>query len=410
MPSWKCCTRNSVALAPDLPVRDNAFKHATPAILILAAGLGVASPVLATDAATESTAWKLTGDLRAGYAANWRNSRDGQDSSSDNFRARLRVRLAREFSDQWQFSGRISGSYASDQDGFDAFLRRYRPSGTGVNSGDTTVDEFYLRYTGINPDWQIRFGRFITGFNLPVVPGKSLDRNDASNFGIGWTDGVHLRIPVRTGWRMHLIGQANSPKGTGNTVRGPLDFTDRSSRASLYAALEATENPGPLTMRMLSLTWMPDTLAHEGADSPARRDYATLVARTAAAWPLGDSGMRLVAAGEIGHALNRPARRVLGLTGKKEVSGNAWQASLNLFDIHPGHHLGIVYGRVQPGWLISNDFRNNDELAEIRYQWRPSPNLSTEIRYRWRRELELPVDTNRPRRDRDIYARVTLRF
>ena len=120
--------------------------------------------------------------------------------------------------------------------------------------------------------------------------------------------------------------------------------------------------------------------------------------------------MRLVAAGEIGHALNRPDRNVVGLTGSDEVSGNSFQTSLNLVDIRPGHSLGTVYGRVQPGWLISNDFRNNDELAELRYQYRHSSDLSIEIRYRWRRELEIPLSAPRERIDRDMYARVTLKF
>ncbi len=256
----------------------------------------------------------------------------------------------------------------------------------------------------------MRAGRFHTSFKIPAVPDKSLDRNDASNFNLGWTDGVHLTVPVHEHWRAHLVGQFNSRQGNGNTTRPPLDFSDTGSRASVFAALEASENPGPVIQRMLALTWMPDSLATEGVASEQRSDYITVTVKTAAAWPLGHTGTRLIAAGEVGHAINRPNRTTVGLTGDHEVSGNGFQAGLSLYDIRPNHHLGLVYGRTQAGWLISNDYRNNDELAELRYQHRFNPDLTMEIRYRWRRELELPADTHRPRRDRDFYIRATLRF
>ena len=348
--------------------------------------------------------------MRAGYTASWRKPRAGERSSNDNARARLRVRLAGDFGNHWRFSSRVGGSYASDQDGFDAYIRRYRPTGTGVNPGDTTVDELFLGYTSPQSGWRMRLGRFYTSFKIPMVPDKSLDRNDGSNFNLGWTDGIHLQLPVANHWRAHLIGQFNSRRGNGNTTRPPLEFSDSGSRTSLFAALEATENPGPLIQRMLSLTWMPDSLATQGVTSEQRSDYLTVTLKTAAAWPLGHAGTRLIAAGEIGHAINRPDRAAMGLNGDQEVSGNGFQVGLSAYDLRPNHHLGLVYGRAQAGWLISNDYRNNDELVELRYQHRFNPDLSMEIRYRWRRELELPADTNRPRRDQDTYARITLRF
>lgn len=374
----------------------------------VAAGLTL-MPGSATADSSENS-WRFSGDFRSGYVTSWRNNRDGSESSDDSIRARLRLRLAGDFGNGWSFTTRLAGSYAGEQDDADFYVRRYRPSGTGVNAGDTTIDEFYLGYRHPETDWRVRIGRFQSNFNLPVVPGKSLDRNDASSFGVGWTDGFHLEVPVMESWRVHLIGQANDRKGTGNTIRGPIDFRDSGSRASVYAALAADDHPGPFIMRMLTLNWMPDSLAENGLAQNAREDYLTLTAKAAVAWPLGDNGMRFVAAGEIGHALNRPDRNVVGLTGSDEVSGNSFQTSLNLVDIRPGHSLGTVYGRVQPGWLISNDFRNNDELAELRYQYRPSSDLSIEIRYRWRRELEIPLGAPRERIDRDMYARVTLKF
>ncbi|TVQ40937.1 MAG: hypothetical protein EA370_02940 [Wenzhouxiangella sp.] len=357
---------------------------------------------------TDLADWRLEGDIRIGLLANRRDTRNREQIENTHARARLRVRLIGDVGSNWQLRARVAGSYASDQDRFDAYLRRYRPSGTGVVPGDTTLDELHLVYQ--SDDWQLRVGRFVTGFTLPIVPGKSLDRNDASNFGIGWTDGLHWQGKLTSSWRAHLISQVNSPRGTGNTIRGPIDFSASSSRASLFAAVEATDHPGPFIMRMLGLTWMPASLAVDGIDQPERDDYLTITAKSAAAWPLGDNGLRLVAAGEIGQALNRPQRQAVGLSGDSSVGGSAWQASLNLMDIRPGHHLGAVYGRAQGGWLISNDYRNNDELAELRYQWRPNRDLSVEIRYRWRVELELPAGQEHTRRDQDVYARLTYRF
>jgi hypothetical protein len=385
-------------------------RNATPVVLVLGACLAGMNPATANDVDSRTTSWKLSGDLRAGYTASWRKPRAGQRSSDDNARARLRVRLTGDFGNHWQFSSRVGGSYASDQDGFDAYIRSYRPTGTAVNPGDTTVDEFFLGYASPHSGWRMRVGRFHTSFKIPMVPDKSLDRNDASNFNLGWTDGIHLSGPVHDHWRAHLIGQFNSRHGNGNTTRQPLDFSDSGSRASVFAALEATNNPGPLIQRMLSLTWMPDSLATQGVASEQRSDYLTVTLKTAAAWPLGHAGTRLITAGEIGHAINRPERSAVGLSGNQEVSGNGFQVGLSVYDIRPNHHLGLAYGRAQAGWLISNDYRNNDELIELRYQYRFNPDLSMEIRYRWRRELELPADTDRPRRDKDAYARITLRF
>ena len=206
-----------------------------------------------------------------------------------------------------------------------------------------------------------------------------------------------------------MIGQVNHRRGAGNTVRAPLEFDRRGSRAGAWIALEATDHPGPVIMRMLSLNWVPDALAVEGATRDEREDYLTAAAKLAATWPAGQQGARLVVAGELAHAFNRPERFVVGLPGEGRVSGNGFQASANLLDFRPGHHLGMVYGRAQGGWLTSNDYRNNDELFEIRYQRRIAVNLSMEIRYRWRRELERRIEADRLQVDQDIYARLTWR-
>ena len=69
----------------------------------------------------------------------------------------------------------------------------------------------------------------------------------------------------------------------------------------------------------------------------------------------------------------------------------------------------MVYGRADAGWLLSPDFRPNDRLAEIAYQWQFRPKTSMEARVRERRELEHPAGT-RERVDRDLYVRLTHKF
>ncbi|MCC5864470.1 MAG: hypothetical protein JJU31_05085 [Wenzhouxiangella sp.] len=352
--------------------------------------------------------WRWGGDARLGYLADWSEQRNGERDSNDNFRMRLRLRAATPADQAWQINTGLAGSFASDQDSLDFYLRRYRPGRTGVNAGDATVDTFNLRYRHLESGTTLRIGRFATSFTLPIVPGKSLIRNDASNFNIGWTDGVYLQTPLNEGWRLHLVGQLNSRRGTGNTARAPLDFAKTRARTSLFAAIEASQPWGPVTTRMLSLVWIPEALATVGLDQPDRNDYLGVSAKLAASWSVGDA--RLVAAGEWAHAFNTPSREAQRLPGSGSVGGNAWQASLNLYDWQPGHSLGAVLGHAQAGWLVSNDYRENDDLVELRYRWQARPDTVVELRYRWRREIERLIAADQRRKNQDAYLRVTYRF
>lgn len=354
--------------------------------------------------------WRTGGDVRVGYVADWNDQRDGSSDSDDRAQMRLRLRAASNADKTWQLNVGVAGSFASDQDGIDFYLRRHRPNQTGVNAGDGTVDVFNLRYRHPDNGTTLQVGRFATSFNLPIVPEKSLIRNDASNFNLGWTDGVYLQTPLNEDWELHLIGQLNSRKGSGNTSRSPLDFGETRFRSSLYAGIEARQPWGPITSRMLSLVYIPDALADAGLNVADRDDYLGVSAKLAASWPVGKTGMRLVAAGEIAQAFNTPSREAQRLPGSGSTGGNAWQASLNLYDWQPGHSIGAVYGRVQPGWLVSNDYRENDQLAEIRYRWQASQIAVVELRYRWRQEIERLIDADQRRQNQDIILRLTYLF
>ena len=79
-------------------------------------------------------------------------------------------------------------------------------------------------------------------------------------------------------------------------------------------------------------------------------------------------------------------------------------------DVFPSHSFALQYGRAQGGWLISPDFRNNEILYELRYEWKILENHALTTRYRRRDEMDMLVGAARARRDEDIFVRYTLSF
>ena len=390
----------------DLPSRPTTFRTATRVSLLLAAaGLAAGADASAADA----PGWQTSGDLRGGYFASERTARDGVETDDEAFNARLRVAIEHAFNSRWRVRTRLAGRFSSDQDGTDFYLRGYAPSRTGAAFGDVTLDEAYLGYQVPDDGMRLRVGRFQSAFALPGLPSKGLDRDDSPNIEINWTDGVHLDIPVGGGWRGHVIGQYRHRKGSGSVAHAPLDFSDGGSRGTLFLGLENRQPLGPITQRMVSLTWMPDSLADRGLADPSRTDYMTLDARVAAEWPLRADGPKLVTGVELGYALQTPIDAAAGTGGNGDTGGQAWQLQASLHDFAPKQAIGVAYGRVDAGWLLSPDFRPNDRLAEIAYQWQFRPKTSLDARVRERRELEHPFAT-RERVDRDLYVRVTHKF
>jgi hypothetical protein len=354
--------------------------------------------------------WRRGGDLRAGYFSSEREARNGEHSDDDATRLRLRLFVERDAGPAWKFRMRVAGRYGTDQESASAFVRGHAPTRSGTRLGDTTLDEFHLTHAPPGADWTLRLGRFQSKFELMGVAAKSLDRNDSTNIDVTWTDGMHLQYRVNPDWRAHLVLQHNHRRGSSSTTRAPLDFSDSGSRVSMFAGLEAIGSSGPVVQRMLGLSWWPSALARDGVAASQRSDFVALTARGALAWPAGEGDRRWLLAAEAGHAPTTPRGRVVGTGSAAPAGGNAWQVSANLEHLRPGHHVGVVYGRVDAGWLISPDLRNNDELAEVRYQWQLRAGLSMEARYRWRQELDVPATAEGPRVDRDVYLRVSARF
>lgn len=359
--------------------------------------------------AAEETAWRASGDVRLGYFNEDREPRAGADNKVEEGRMRVRLALDGVLGNGWHVRGRLAGRYGTDDAPDDFYLRFNAPGRSGAVLGDTTIDELNVHRRAADDSWSIKLGRMQSGGTLRGVAGKALDRNDSANVGINWTDGVHMERRLAEGWRGHLLVQYQDRDGIGQPTAAPLDFSRSGSRIGTYAAIDR-EAKGIWVQRSLALTWKPDALAPLGAAANAREDYLALDAKLAAAWPLGDGGTRLLLAGEIGYAPNRPDRSVLTTGGSGEAKGLAWQTSINVMDLAPGHHLGFVYARIGAGWLLTSDFRPNDELAEVRYQRRFTPKWSMEARYRIREEIQVPATAARARKDRDFYIRLTGRF
>src|SRR5690606_7531117 len=196
--------------------------------------------------------------------------------------------------------------------------------------------------------------------------------------------------------------------GWTGTVRAPLDFSDGDGRASLLLAVENPEPLGRLIQRVVTVTWMPSSMPQPTPGT--RDDYGTIDAKVAAAWPLGESGRKFVAGVEVGHAFGTPRGAQVGTGGGlAHADGLAWQVATSLYDIAPGHHLGLVHGRIGAGWLVSPDFRGNEWQTELRYQWRINPKTSMEARIRRRTEVRVPVGME-SRVDDDAFIRVTHKF
>ncbi len=354
--------------------------------------------------------WSVVGDVRGGYFGSRTTNRAGVRSETDEARARLRLALRGQLDPRWSVHAGMATRYGSDQTQSSLYLRGYPPERGGTRLGDTTLDRLQLAYQSPDDSWRITVGRMQTRSAMPDLMNKSLDRKNSSNISVNWTDGLHLEVGRLSAWQTHLILQHNHRKGSSSVTRAPLDFSARRSRVSAFISLDNRHPVGPVVQRTLGITWLPQALAPQGIDDPERRDYVILTTKVAAAWPLGQQGQRLIWGLETGYAPIRPDAEVMATGRTGRAGGFAWHTSLTLFDLMPDHNLGIIYGQTEAGWLLSPDFRPNDNTAEIRYQRRFPGAWSFEARYRFREERRIPWDVEQGRRDADVYVRLTGRL
>lgn len=375
----------------------------------LALALALAAPLPAGAADPAPNRFAFSADVRLGYFGREREDRDGARSDSDDWRIRIRPGVLWQLTPELSAKARIAGRYSTDDSNrnHSRFFTSI-PQSDGLRFGDSTFDELYLRYRP-SDNWDVRVGRMQTSFELEGVAKKSLSRNDSPNTDITWTDGVHVRHADAAGWNYHAILQRSEDEGPTTVRRSPLAFTRSASHITYYAGMEKKDPKGRILQLGWDLTYIPDSLRTDGSATGRIDDYLGITGRLALQWALAGN-MRFVWAGEAGFAPGTPTKAALRLPGSGDARGLAFQTSVNLVDFAPGHSVGLVYGQAGGGWLLSPDFGNNQELLELRYQWRLSAAQSIEARVRTRRDLDQLMDTSQRRVDDDVYVRFTQRF
>ncbi|WP_457020389.1 porin [Luteimonas sp. A482] len=390
-----------------MPPHPDPSRHRSTPVLRGPAPLLLALALTTAGAQADDT-WQTSGDVRFGYVSSETRARSGATTDADSVRARARLRVRGELGGGWHASGRVAARLDTEQSNDEFWLRTYAPGPGGLEDGHATIDEAYLEYRSAQSPWSLRLGRFQAAFGIDDIMKKSLDQNDSTNFDISWTDGIWWQWRG-SDWTTHVIARHNDRRGPTGALRPPLDFADSGSRASLFVAAESKTAIGPVVQRMVTMTWLPSALRSNGLADPALEDYLAVTAKAAAEWPLGQGGTKFRLGGEIGWAPETPRREAVN-SGIGDADALSWQASFSFMDVLPDHDFGIVYGRVADGWLLSSDFRPNDEMLEARWVWQAAEAWQLDARVRRREEIDLPASAAGPRRDDDLYVRATWKF
>ena len=354
--------------------------------------------------------WSGSGDFRFGYVRSETDARDGSEGTTSDWRARLRYGGTYSVNDWLTFNGRFATACTSRECDPELSLDPSETQVTTVDQGTITFDEFYLHAFRLKR-FDVAIGRLQTKFVTRAgVYAKSLDRNNSNAVNINWTDGIHGTYHLPNESIIHFIAEYNDKNGASNVRRSPLDFSRSSARWGYFASWESLKKRGPITQRGIDITYLPSSLPTEGDLSGPVDDYIGIVARAAAARPFGDKGRRWNLSGEIGYAPETPTESALNLAGDGDVDGLAWAVTASVMDLWPEHSIGLNYARTDAGWLLSPQYRNNEELFEIRYMWRRQNGHAIEVRARWREDLEQQVSQARKRDEFDFFARITMGF
>jgi len=112
----------------------------------------------------------------------------------------------------------------------------------------------------------------------------------------------------------------------------------------------------------------------------------------------------------LGYAPNTPDAAAIGSGASGAAGGLAWQVQLSILDLWPGHSFALQHGRADDGWLISPDFRNNEVLSEVRYEWQIDKRHTFTARVRSREEKDPLVGAAQRQKDEDFFLRYTFKL
>ena len=349
-------------------------------------------------------------DARIGFFESTRDDRDGSQKTKNSLRLRFRAGVLAPLNENWSFKTRFAGRY-SDEQGEDIRTKIYSTisKSDGLALGEGTLDTISMLYK--NNSHSLTIGRFQKSVELDGVAKKSLDRNTSPNTDISWIDGVYYTYAVKNKWKHHAILQYNNKDNSSEVRRGPLDFTPNAARTSYFYSFDKKDKNAQIPRLGIDINYLPNALCKDGASTCGQReDYIALVARLVGQWNMNDSGRRFMLSSEIGYAPNTPLNATMktGATGNSD--GNAYQVSANIINLFKDHSLGLVYGKVDAGYLIAPDFRNNNTLLELRYKWQISKKQKLEARVREREDLITPICSAKSRVYNDFYVRFTHKF
>lgn len=368
--------------------------------------------------AVEEKGLKISADFRPIFDYFDLGERGGSTDDEVRLGGRLRIRGDWGITENFHFVSRIAGTCFTNDCDLEFVFESSTPANNGLAGGQFTFDELFLHWFHKNK-FDIAVGRLQTRFVLRGgVFSKSLDRNNSNNVNVNWTDGIQTTYTTSKGWVSSFILQRNDDDGTGSITHRPLDFDDGMAHNTFFLGFENIRSWGPIVQRSFDISYLPSSLLKDGTPNARRVDYWGLVGRLALRWPQRSAGPRLRAGVEIGYAPETQTKVSGGLGSSGNADGFALDMVVSIMDFLPDHSIGIDYARTGAGWLLSPQFRPNEELFEIRYQWRPrrmrlwrtkrSPLL--EARVRWREDLEQPVGTIQKRNEFDFYLRLTWEF
>ena len=362
-------------------------------------------------ASAEKSLVEFSGDVRFGAFGRDRDDRDGKRSRRDELRIRARAGVLVNITDSFSGKLRFAGRYSSD-DRFNTYhfeIFEAIPDDGGLRLGDSTIDEFYLRYKP-NDQLDVRLGRFQTKFELEGIAKKSFSRNDSDNTNITWTDGVHVKYTIKNGWDLHAILQRSKDEGPTAVRRSPLDFRKEDSHITYYLGAEKKDKSKTIVKKGFDITHIQDALQRDGNATGSIENYTAASGRLAMQWPLGQGGTKFMWGNELGYAFDTPRKSAIRTGGEKDTSGLAFQTTFNFIDIWPKHSVGVVYAQTRGGWLLSGDFVNNQEIFETRYRWQVNKNQKFEARIRNREDIDKRTNAERKRREWGYYLRYTIKF